>query len=137
MPQRALLLSLKPKYAQAIYEGRKTLEFRRRPPRCAFPIRAFIYETLPVGRVTGFVMIVALRDAAPGKLEDLVPGSDPLHADYAAYLRGASHPVALVLGAAQRFAAAMALAEAFGAGVTAPQSYRFVDEARLAPLLAG
>jgi len=50
----ALLLSIRPTSRPAIYARLKRAEFRRIRPRCACPIRALIYETRPVGLVTGF-----------------------------------------------------------------------------------
>lgn len=51
---RKLVFSIKPKYAEAIYEGRKKWEFRTRLPRSfRRGDEAVIYETLPVGLVTG------------------------------------------------------------------------------------
>lgn len=50
---KVIVMALKPKYAKAIYEGRKTWEFRKVPP----PLftRIYIYESAPVSAVTGWV----------------------------------------------------------------------------------
>jgi len=49
-----IVMAIKPKYAKAIYEGRKNWEFRKAPP----PIfeRIYIYESAPVSRITGRVV---------------------------------------------------------------------------------
>ena len=49
-----IVMSIKPKYAKAIYEGRKNWEFRKAPP----PIYKwiYIYESAPVSKITGRVV---------------------------------------------------------------------------------
>ena len=51
---KVIVMSLKPKYAKAIYEGRKNWEFRKTPPPLFKEI--FIYESAPVSRITGRVV---------------------------------------------------------------------------------
>ena len=50
---KVIVMSLKPKYAKAIYEGRKNWEFRKTPPPLFKEI--FIYESAPVSKITGTV----------------------------------------------------------------------------------
>lgn len=53
-----LLVSIKPKYAAAIIDGRKTVEFRRKFPEDVAPgSRAYIYSSRPVQAVNGLVII--------------------------------------------------------------------------------
>ena len=49
-----IVMAIKPKYAKAIYEGRKNWEFRKAPP----PIwkEIYIYESAPVSKITGRVV---------------------------------------------------------------------------------
>lgn len=51
---KALVMAIKPKYAKAIYEGRKNWEFRKAPPPLFKDI--YIYESAPVSKITGVVM---------------------------------------------------------------------------------
>lgn len=56
-----VLLSIKPKWAEKIYNGEKTIEFRKSIPK-NFDISkdvVFIYETAPVKMVTGYIRISA------------------------------------------------------------------------------
>ena len=48
-----LLLALKPKYAKAIFEGKKNWEFRKAPP----PLfrEMYVYESAPVSAITGTI----------------------------------------------------------------------------------
>ena len=51
---KVIVMSLKPKYAKAIYEGRKNWEFRKTPPPLFKTI--YIYESAPVSKITGTVV---------------------------------------------------------------------------------
>ena len=123
----ALLLSLRPKFALAIYEGRKRIEFRRLAPRCSLPIKAYIYETRPVGRVTGIVDVVDIIQAPVGELLKLVDASDLLRADYRSYLSGASNPCGLLLERAQKFMQGATISELFDNLSRPPQSFCYVS----------
>ena len=49
-----IVMAIRPKYAKAIYAGRKNWEFRKAPPPLYKEI--YIYESAPVSRITGRVM---------------------------------------------------------------------------------
>lgn len=50
----AILLSIKPKYADAIYRGDKKYECRKIFPKQQPSYLVFMYETCPVRRITGY-----------------------------------------------------------------------------------
>ena len=53
---KAILLSIKPEWAEKIYNGEKTIEWRKSRPRIDRNNRhqrVYIYETAPVKRITG------------------------------------------------------------------------------------
>lgn len=53
-----ILLSIKPKYAQMIYDGTKRYEYRRRMPRkLNVGDTVYLYETAPVKAVTGYFIV--------------------------------------------------------------------------------
>lgn len=53
-----IILSIKPKYAELIYSGKKTVEWRHTyPEKIIFCDRIYMYETAPVYRVTGYFRI--------------------------------------------------------------------------------
>ena len=52
-PHRMLVLSLKPRFAEAILSGNKTIELRRVEPRIAVPTRALIYASTPTRSLIG------------------------------------------------------------------------------------
>lgn len=52
-----IILSIHPKWAKLIYEGEKTIEWRKSEPKKADGLSViFLYETAPVCKVTGYVM---------------------------------------------------------------------------------
>lgn len=51
-----IILSIHPKWAKLIYEGKKTIEWRKTEPKKADGLSViFLYETAPVCKVTGWV----------------------------------------------------------------------------------
>ena len=52
-----IVMAIKPKYAKAIYEGRKNWEFRKAPPPIYKEI--YLYESAPVSRITGRIIFCA------------------------------------------------------------------------------
>lgn len=53
-----VLLSIKPKWAKLIYEGKKTVEWRKSKPRDLMPeSTVFLYETAPVKKITGYMRV--------------------------------------------------------------------------------
>lgn len=57
---KAILLSIKPEWAEKIYNGEKTIEWRKSRPRLDrnnHHMRVYIYETAPVKRITGHFML--------------------------------------------------------------------------------
>lgn len=70
-PQRdiaGVLVSLKPEFATAIAEGRKTVELRRRFPSVDPGVWLVIYVTQPVGAVVGMARIEDVRLASVNTL---------------------------------------------------------------------
>lgn len=53
-----IMLSIKPKWAKLIYNGKKKIEWRKNIPQIYFPgMKIYIYETAPVCKVTGCFML--------------------------------------------------------------------------------
>ena len=60
---RMIVLSLKPRFAEAILAGTKTVELRRTTPRIEVPTRALLYATTPVRALLGTCIITEVRTA--------------------------------------------------------------------------
>lgn len=54
---RIIIMAIKPKYAEAIYSGKKRWEFRKAPP--PVPGYVWLYESAPVSAITGRVFLGA------------------------------------------------------------------------------
>jgi len=67
---KVIVMALKPKYARAIYEGRKNWEFRKAPPPLFHYI--YIYESAPVSAITGKVMFSESVTGIPLFVWDIV-----------------------------------------------------------------
>ena len=51
-----VILSIHPKWAKLIYEGKKTIEWRKSFPKNENLNTVFIYETAPVKKITGYFL---------------------------------------------------------------------------------
>ena len=67
---KVIVMALKPKYAKAIYEGRKNWEFRKAPPPLFHYI--YIYESAPVSAITGKVIFSESVTGIPLAVWDIV-----------------------------------------------------------------
>lgn len=65
-----IILALKPKYANAIYDGKKNWEFRKAPP----PLfrEMYIYESAPVSAITGTITFSESVTGIPAAVFDIV-----------------------------------------------------------------
>jgi predicted transcriptional regulator len=59
--QRTLLLSLRPRYADAILDGTKTIEIRRRPVNAEAGTPIILYSSSPVMAVVGTAFLGAVQ----------------------------------------------------------------------------
>jgi predicted transcriptional regulator len=106
----AVLISIKPRYAELIELGEKRVEFRRRFPTRWSGGRALFYVTSPVRAVTMEAWIAGVRRGRPGELwEKFAEMSGVSRREFEAYFSGAQAGVALVLEGVRRLEAAVGL----------------------------
>jgi predicted transcriptional regulator len=137
---RPVLLSLRPRFADALIEGSKTVEIRRRPVRIASGSVGLVYASSPSCALIGAVVVGAIDVASPEQLWRRHGPATALQRDeYDACLAGRSVACALIVSAATRFRERVELEELRERqrSFVAPQSYRFVDEGELRALLNG
>ncbi len=60
MHKKYVLMSIKPKYAQSIKSGKKTIELRRVVPKITKGDIIVIYESMPVQQITAFCEVVSV-----------------------------------------------------------------------------
>lgn len=127
---QTLLLSVHPRYVSLMVAGEKTVEIRRKRPTAPPGALVLIYATAPTSQVV-----------AAGVLDDMVNGgADALWRRFGAqacltrrvmrdYLRGASRPTALFLGAVAGLTTPISLAhlQCSIPDFHPPQSYRFLS----------
>lgn len=126
MPKKTdfILMSIKPRFVEKIYSGRKTVEYRKTQPHRYLPI--LIYETAPMKLITGIVPWWDLKGAADPetvwKLTSAHGGiSKPEFDTYYAHSR---YAIGLRFHDVQKLERPIALSEL---GIRAPQSYRYVS----------
>ncbi|MEV6594942.1 ASCH domain-containing protein [Streptomyces acidicola] len=138
-PQRAVLLSLHPRFATAILNGEKTVELRRQ--RVAVPpgTPVIIYATSPVMALTGTARLAHVETAAPGQVWRRHRTACGISkAEYTAYMDGAAQASALLLDSPRPLTQAVSLAHLRHAGAFhPPQSYRYLTLDTLDTLVAG
>lgn len=87
---RTLLLSLRPRYAQAILDGTKTIEIRRRPVNATPGTPIILYATSPERAVVGTARLAYLTSWEPDCAWQLYHSAFSLtRYEFDAYLNGA------------------------------------------------
>lgn len=134
-----VLVSLKPEFASAIAEGRKTVELRRRFPDVTPGAWLIIYTTQPVGAVVGMARI---EKVAVGSITGVWRnhGADAAitRRRYRSYFASSPQAIAIVLGEFVPFGP-LDLDElrALFPGFCAPQSWRYLSRDDVAALKRG
>ncbi len=118
------LLSIHPKYAEAILEGRKKVEFRK--INFTKEIKEiFIYATSPIQKVIGTFSVKELDSDSPKSLWKKYGSVGEIsHRDYKDYYKNHDVGMAIVIDSASSFESPMSLSD-FGINV-APQSFVYL-----------
>ena len=137
-PARALVLSLKPRFAEAILDGTKTVEVRRIMPRITIPTLALLYAS---GSSRALVGTCVVRSVARYPTDELwhLHGADTAlsRTEFDAYLEGRDCGVALLLERPELLAPPIPLHTLRQAhGFRPPQSLAYVCHAQRERLLA-
>jgi predicted transcriptional regulator len=134
-----LLLSIKPDYAEAILDGLKCVEFRRRVPRQAEPgTDIAIYASSPTRALVGFATIAEFAEATPMALWSEYKNVGGIaYDDYRTYFSGTERAVGIVLTYARRLTHALKLdtLREWWPGFHPPQQFAYLCAKRQAELL--
>ena len=129
-PDRMVVLSLKPRFAEAILAGVKTVEVRRTEPKIVVPTRALLYAASPVRALLGTCIITSVRSTDLAALWREY-GSDAAlsHEEFLRYFEGVDVGTALTLTEPQRFSRRVPLQDmrAKPKSFRPPQSFAYVD----------
>ena len=129
-PDRMVVLSLKPRFAEAILAGVKTVELRRTEPRIVVPTRALLYAASPVRALLGTCIITSVQSLDLLALwQEHGPGSGLRHHEFQEYFEGVDAGTALTLVQPRAFRRQIPLQalRARPKGFRPPQSFAYVD----------
>ncbi len=127
---RMVVLSLKPRFADAILAGAKTVELRRTEPKIVVPTRALLYAASPMRALLGTCVITSVQT-----LDLLVlwreqgSGSGLRYHEFQEYFEGVDVGTALTLTRPRTFSRPIPLQDlrAKPKGFRPPQSFAYVD----------
>jgi predicted transcriptional regulator len=125
---RAVILSIKPKYADLILQGLKTVEFRR--AWAAQPVGAIvIYASAPVQKLVGTVRVAEVKQLSMTQLwqTSLAHGGGLTQPELKRYYHGKSKGYAVMLQHLKKAKAPLD-PKAVLPGFVPPQSFRYLDE---------
>lgn len=115
-----VLMSIQPRYAEAIFDGIKTVELRRRRPSFARGARVLVYSSSPHRRLQGTFDVGGVLAADPESLWLRVEGRAGVdRSTFDAYFHGCSIAYAIEIENPRRIAPAEL-------GIRPPQSYLFL-----------
>lgn len=134
-PGRVALFSIHPRFADAILDGTKFVEFRR-TPLADDVTHVVIYATAPVQRVVGTFEVAGVESARPKtawKTWGHVGGIDRQSFDD--YYNGAQRAYVIKVRSPQRLATPLPLA-ALDPALRPPQSFQYLPQTVLSTSLA-
>ena len=129
-PDRMVVLSLKPRFAEAILMGVKTVELRRTEPKIVVPTRALLYAASPVRALLGTCIITSVQPLdLPTLWRRHGPGAGLLYDEFQDYFEGVEVGTALTLTQPRAFSRQIPLQDlrARPKGFRPPQSFAYVD----------
>ena len=138
MEDKNVLLSIKPKFAIQIIEGKKTIELRRKfPTEKVVGGIAFIYASTPVQKIIGYALIENVSFITVDNIQCQYGEQSKLQKDFFyQYYNNLSHGFAVHLKnpiALKRPINLKELKEKYG--IVPPQSYRYLSEEVLQTIL--
>jgi predicted transcriptional regulator len=121
-----VILSIKPEFADAIFNGRKKFEYRRKLFKTFTPKRVFVYASAPISRVIGHFEIAEILTDSPSRLWAQTYADSGIDKDYFfKYFRGCKEANALQVADTTLYRKPLSLQKHFGF-VRPPQSFCYV-----------
>ena len=124
-----LLFSLKPRYAELVFDGLKKFELRRRGLSLMRGRDVFVYVSSPVGKLRGGFRVGEVRTGTPEEIWEVVANSACIEkSDFDAYYAGRDIAYALEITEVWEYSEPMGLSELRETfqNFVAPQSWRYV-----------
>ena len=135
--ERALLLSLRPRFAELVLAGAKTVELRRVRPTVPPGAVTLLYASAPTCALLGVAAVVAVHVAVHERIWRRHGRHTGItRIEYDAYFEGTSDAVAITLTAVRRLPQPVPLPELRRGRewFHPPQSFRYLDPAQIASL---
>lgn len=127
---RMVVLSLRPRFADAILAGVKTVELRRTVPKIVIATRALLYAASPVRALLGTCVITSVRSADLAAVwHEYGPRSELSFHEFQHYFKGVNKGTALTLSEPQALSRPIPLQDlrAKPRNFRPPQSFAYVD----------
>ena len=122
-----VLLSIKPKYAEAIINGNKLFEFRKSIFKYEQIERVYIYASAPISRVIGYFKVGRVTKDNPAQLwDDYKEFSGISHAEFSRYFKDHSIGYAIEIKSLKKFEKSIDPKDII-IGFVPPRSFRYVD----------
>ncbi|MGW9043476.1 ASCH domain-containing protein [Streptomyces lydicus] len=127
-PERAMLLSVHPRFATAILDGTKTVEVRRQRVAAPPGTRVLLYATAPTMAIVGMARIASVQVASPREVWSASRTSVGIsQREYDEYMSGATRASGLSLEEPITFEDPVPLVALRASGsFHPPQSYRYL-----------
>jgi predicted transcriptional regulator len=135
--ERALLLSLRPRFAELVLAGAKTVELRRVRPNVPPGAVTLIYASTPTCALVGIAAVLAVHVADRERIWQRHGRHTGItHVEYDAYFEGATDAVAITLTAVRRLPRPVPLPQLRQgrAWFRPPQSFRYLNPEQTASL---
>jgi len=105
-----ILISLKPKHAENIFEGEKTVELRKRRPRIEPGTRIWIYATAPTAAIKGYANLVQIQSGPPSLIWKNLGGRTGISKDeFDSYFKACTMAHALIIADVMEMKQALSL----------------------------
>jgi predicted transcriptional regulator len=137
--ERAMLLSVRPRFAESILAGAKRAEIRRLRPTAQPGTPVIIYATRPLAAVVGTACIDDVCHGTPSILwEEYHSHMGVTRREFDQYLQGLSIAYLLILSEVRRLTCPLTLEDMREtAAFQPPRSYRYLDRNALRTLVNG
>ncbi|WP_419846954.1 ASCH domain-containing protein [Candidatus Poriferisocius sp.] len=127
---RMIVLSLKPRFAEAILAGTKTVELRRTTPKIEVPTLALLYASTPLRALLGTCIITSANSAPLSDLwREFGSRAELSFPEFKSYFDGVEVGTALTLTQQRRLTRRVPLQDLRAEPIAfrPPQSFAYVD----------
>lgn len=121
-----ILLSIKPEYANKIFDGQKRYEYRKRIPKKEVS-KIIVYSSAPEQAVIGEIKVIKTLKMKPTLLWNSTKANAGIsRSKYRKYFSGCTTAYAFVIGSFEKYPASKSLADLNIR--SAPQSFVYLDD---------